>query len=204
MKKIKVFMIVLTAVGVMTTSFAQKIKVKSGEISAIKGQTSINIEYDYEGMAVGKFETQEDYVEKKMTEYDEKEPGKGQKFKDSWYLAQKERFPNKFEQLMNDGFEKLGIKVSQNNTEAKYTFIVKTTFTEPGFNVGVMRRPAFTNIILKIVETTNKDNVVCEISSDANPGQDFAGFDFDASYRIAESYAKCAKSLAKVMSKQLK
>jgi len=197
-------MLLFVSVGLSSTGYSQKIKIKSGDLSSVKGQTSINIEYDYEGMAVGKFESQEAYIEKKMTEYDEKEPGKGQKFKDSWYLAQKERFPNKFEQLMNDGFEKAGIKVSQNNTEAKYTFIVKTTYTEPGFNVGVMRRPAFTNIVLKIVETSNKDNVVCEISSDANPGQDFAGFDYDASYRIAESYAKCAKSLAKYMLKNWK
>ena len=204
MKNIKVIMILFVSMGIFSSGYAQKIKMKTGKLDPIKGQTTINVEYDYEGMGVGKFKTQEEYLEEGAKKRDEKEAGTGQKFKDSWYNAQKEKYPAKFEELMNKGLEGLGITVAQNSADAKYTFIVKTPFTEPGFNVGVMRKPAFTNITLMVVETANRDNIVAEISSNGNPGQDAMGFDFDASFRIAESYAKCGKSLAKYISKQLK
>lgn len=204
MKNLKVIMILYVSFGFLSMGYAQKIKTKSGDLSSLKDQTSINVEYDYEGMGVGKFKTQEEYLEDGAKKREEKEAGTGQKFKDSWYNAQKVKYPEKFEELMNKGLEGKGMKISQNNADAKYTMIVKTTFTEPGFNVGVMRKPAFTNITINIVETTAKDKILCQITSENNPGQDAMGFDFDASFRIAESYAKCGKSLAKFMSKQLK
>ena len=204
MKNLKLFVALLISISIVSIGYSQKIKLKTGNLSALKGQTSINVEYDYEGMGVGKYRTQEEYIEDGFKEREEKEAGTGQKFKDSWYNAQKEKYPNKFEELMNKGLEGNGMKISQNNSSAKYTLIVKTTFTEPGFNIGIMRKPAFTNIDVYVVETANKDNIIAQISSDANPGQDAMGFDYDASFRIGESYAKCGKSLAKFISKNLK
>ena len=52
---------------------AQKVKVTEGSIDAIKGETSINLEFTYDNMKVGKFDKEEDYVSKKKEEYNKKE-----------------------------------------------------------------------------------------------------------------------------------
>ncbi len=73
--------------------------------------------------------------------------------------------------------------------DAKYTLIVHTTYVEPGFNVGVMRKNAYLNYKIDLVETAGKKSVAEIILSNVAGGQ-FGGFDYDSGTRIAESYAK--------------
>lgn len=61
----------------------------------------------------------------------------------------------------------------------KYTLIFKTDFTEPGFNVGVMRKNAVISGEAWIVETANKDHIIAKISVDKALGRTFGGYDFD-------------------------
>lgn len=202
MKNFKLLTAMVVAVFAFTAVSAQKIKVQSGDPGKVAGEKVFNVEYDYEGQAVGKFKTQDEYIAEKVPAYNEKEPGRGDTWKESWYNDQKEKFPAKFEELMNDRLAKSGRSIGQNNSDAKYTMVLKTTFTEPGFNIGITRRPAMINVVLTIVETANRDNVIAVISSDGNPGQDFGGYDFDTGYRISEAYAKCGKELANFLLKK--
>ena len=59
---------------------AQKITVKSGDLSFLKGVTELNVDYDYGNMAVGKFKTEADYIEKKKNEYKDKSQMNGSLF----------------------------------------------------------------------------------------------------------------------------
>lgn len=54
---------------------------ESGSIDAVKSEKKVNIQYDYSSFGVGKFKTEAEYVDAKVKEYNEKEPGKGDKFK---------------------------------------------------------------------------------------------------------------------------
>ncbi len=182
---------------------AQKIKIKSGSLDPIKNEKVINIKYDYSDMRVGKFDKEEDYVNKKVTEYNEKEKGKGDLWKKKWIRDREERFEPKFEQLINKYLDKTGISVEESE-DAKYTFILKTTFTEPGFNVYVHRKPALIDVELTIVETANPDNVIAVIESKKNTGTSMGMDDYDTGARIREAYAKCGKELGKYISKKLK
>jgi len=94
------------------------------------------------------------------------------------------------------------VYVSEENADAKYTMIVKTTFTEPGFNVYVTRKPAVINVIIDIVETKNPENVVVSISSKNNKGTALGMNDMDTGVRITEAYAKCGKEIGKYLSKK--
>lgn len=78
---------------------------------------------------------------------------------------------------------------------------IHTTFIEPGFNVGVMRRPAFIN--LEVTFTKGEEELVV-LSATKAPGADAMGFDFDTGYRISEAYAKAGKSLGKFILKNAK
>ena len=92
-------------------SFAQKIKVTSGDLDFLKGQTAINVEYNYDNMGVGKFDKEEDYINQKVEDYNKKEAGRGDKWKESWIGDREERFEPKFEELINKNLEKSNVKV---------------------------------------------------------------------------------------------
>ncbi len=176
--------------------FAQKIKLESGSIDAIKKEKKLNVQYDYSSFGVGKMKTEEEYLKKKSDEYNEKEPGKGEKFREGWIGARKERYEPKFESLINDVLKKSGVSVG-NNPDAKYTLIVKTTFVEPGYNIGIMKQAAYVSFEYIFVETANPSTIVAKLSQQKVPGSQVMGYDYDAGTRIAESYAKGGKMLGK-------
>lgn len=194
-------------IGLASMSYAQKITTLEGKLSELKGEKFFNIQYDYSDMRVGKFEKEEDYVTKKQTEYNEKykndDPGKGDRWKESWYGDRSGRFEPMFEKLMNKYLEKPGVYVG-NEKPAKYTIIVHTTFTEPGFNIYVTKKPADIHVTVKIVETENPDNVICELVSKNNPGRTYGMGDFDTGLRISEAYAMAGKGLGKYFAKAWK
>ena len=196
--------------GVLFTSFAQmmqfgasKVILKSGDLTKIKGEKNIKLEYDYSKMKVGAFNSEEEYVNSKVKEYNEKEKGKGDKWKQGWEDARKEKFQPKFVELFNKKVSKCGIIAVENPSKVKYTLIVKTTFTEPGYNVGIMKKPAYVNFEFFLVETDAPSTIVAELYLNNVTGYQAMGFDFDAGSRIAESYAKGGKMLGAFIAKEL-
>ena len=74
MKKILSLVIVgLFSIGLVS---AQKVKVLKGDLAFLKGQSKLNVEYVYDGMKVGKKQTEEEYIKEKTTEANKKEAGK--------------------------------------------------------------------------------------------------------------------------------
>ncbi|WP_342084183.1 hypothetical protein [Dyadobacter sp. OTU695] len=185
-------------------SLAQRVDLRSGDVGVLSGQKTVNVEYDYSEFGVGKFATEQEYLDKKSAEYNAKEAGKGDAWKKAWVEDRKARYEPKFEELFNKGLQDKGITVVNARPDAQYTLIVKTKFIEPGFNVGVMRKNAYVDFEVDLVESANKSNKVAEIGMRNVPGGQFGGFDFDTGVRIAESYAKAGKSLAAFLDKKLK
>ena len=200
---IKITLSLLLIAGAGLTSMAQKIRTESGDLSFLKGQTELNIRYDFSDFQVGGFASEEDYKNKKIKEYNEKEAGRGDTWEKSWERDKKERFPNKFEELFDKGLNGK-IHAAQNNEKAAYTLIVKTTFIEPGFNVGVVRRNAAVAFEYIFVESGDDSKVMAKLKQPNVPGSQFGGYDFDTGTRISESYAKGAKMLAAHMLKNMK
>jgi len=200
----KILKTVLVAVIVFaaTSVYAQKIKVKDGDLGFLKGQSEILLEYDYSDMAVGKFDKEEDYIAKKVAEYNEKEPGKGDSWAENWVADREGRFHPKFEELANKYLAKANCNADQTNINAPYTAIVKVVFTEPGFNVGVMRKDAMINLEISFVETENRDNVLAVMTMTNVPGRDAMGNDYDTGYRISEAYAKGGKEFGAYLVKK--
>ena len=181
--------------------FAQKAKVYEGNFKALKGEKMINVEYDYSNTSVGKFDKEQDYLDEKVKEKNEEEAGTGDSWLIKWKSDREERFEPKFEELMNEYLGEEGIKVGK-YPDAKYTIILKTTHTEPGWNVGVMRKSASIDTDIWLVET-GKDNALGKLALNKVPGRDAWGLDFDTGYRLQEAYAKCGKSLAKYLTKKV-
>ena len=101
MKKLKLGLLFIAGFSLTTT--AQKIRTESGDLSFLKGQTELNIKYDFSDFQVGGFSSESEYKNKKIKEYNEKEAGRGDTWEKSWERDKRERFPNKFEELFDKG-----------------------------------------------------------------------------------------------------
>lgn len=178
---------------------AQKIKLVEGDLKALKGQTELKTEFTYDNMTVGKDRAEADYIAEKKVKYNEKEAGRGDKWEKAWVDDRKERFEPQFRELFakHSGISTVG-------ENAPYTLIFKTTRTEPGFNVGVMRQPAFIDGEAWIVDSKDKNKVIAKITIKNSPGRDAMGFDFETGSRLQESYAKAGKELGGFIKKQTK
>jgi hypothetical protein len=181
------------------TANAQKIKLIEGDLSPLKGQTEIKMEFTYDNMAVGKFKNEADYIASKKKDLNEKEAGRGDSWEKNWKDDRKDRFEPQFRELFAKHSE-----LSTVGENSKYTLIFKTTRTEPGFNIEVMRRPAFIDGEAWVVETANPSKVISKISVIKAPGRDVFGFDYETGARLMEAYAKAGKELGGFVRSKIK
>lgn len=189
----------LLAGSLLTMSLsAQKITVASGSVAPLKDQKVIHFTYTYDDMRVGKM-SETEYVEKKTGEYNEKEPGRGDYWAVAWQEDRPMRFQPKFEELFDKYMEDYGVLAGPED-QAVYCVEINTDFTEPGFNVGVMRRNASIDLTCRVVkiDTGEQVAVVKIVGSSAN---NFMGTDFDTGFRIQECYAKAGREFAQFLVK---
>ncbi|GAA0542311.1 hypothetical protein GCM10009415_25460 [Chitinophaga japonensis] len=177
---------------------AQRLKLTTGNLDVLEGQTEINTEFTYENLKVGKFDQEDEYIRQKTEEYNKKEAGRGDTWAKAWKDDRAARYEPKFIELFNDN----GDLKAGHQPNAKYTLIFKTSFIEPGFNVGVWRKNASMNGEVWIVETAHPGKPLAKIAVDKAQGRIFGGFDFDTGVRIAEAYADAGKALGKFISKK--
>ncbi|MDR1056245.1 MAG: hypothetical protein LBL90_10615 [Prevotellaceae bacterium] len=195
----KKLLITFTLVFVSLGAFSQKIKVISGSIDFLKNEKSIMTVFTYEDMQVGSMR-EADYIKEKVEKNNEKEAGKGDKWLESWIQDRTRRFEPKFIELYNEYINKKNGPVI--GGESNYIMMVNTHFSEPGFNVGIVRKNASVSLTCKFI---NKEigEEVANIAVTNSSANSFWGTDFDTGYRLQESYAKAGRELAKFFIKQL-
>src|SRR6056297_136150 len=97
--RLKLFLLIVAA-GFALQSSGQKLK-QDGDLSFLKGQQQVNVEFDYEGVMVGK-KTEAEYVEEKIAEREEKAGmGEGEKWHDRWLNDRPTRYEPAFLELLN-------------------------------------------------------------------------------------------------------
>lgn len=198
MKKTIATFLLLSCIA--TLSFAQSIVLTSGSVDFIKDQKVIDFFFTYDEMLVGKL-TEQEYVDKKTTEYNKKEDGKGEQWKAAWYGDRKERFEPKFLELFDKYMNEVGIAAGTEG--AKYRIEINTDFTEPGWNVGVMRQNASVDLSCKVKDIETGEQVASIRIRNAS-ANNFWGTDFTSGYRVQETYAKAGRELAKFLIKKAK
>ncbi|MBU2916021.1 MULTISPECIES: hypothetical protein [Reichenbachiella] len=180
--------------------YSQKLKVTSGKLKALSAYKSYNMEYTYhEDLKIGK-KSEEEYLSEKQTDKNEKEAGSG----DAWVAAWHEnkeggKFFEKFETLFNDVLSGDGVTASRDNEGADCTLKLEVYFLDPGYHIGISSKPAYVSMTATFV-ADGQEIAVVDLSK--APGQGAGGYDFDAAYRISESFAKTGKTLGKELSKQ--
>ena len=189
MKRFTGLLLVTCLLGLQTN--AQKVKTTSGNDDILKSESSINIEFNYDNISVGKYKNEPEYIAAKTEEYNKKESGKGDSWAASWKNDRESRYQPKFIELFTLSS---GMSVAK---DAKYTMIVKTISIEPGWNIGISRKNAEIDLEVWIVETANKSSKLATFTISNVPGGTAFGYDFDTGLRISEAYAKAGKSLGK-------
>lgn len=193
--------LVMAAGLIAFSGMAQKIKVEKGDLSILKGQKTVNVEFVYDNLKIFKENRSEaDYVGERKKELNEKGEGKGDAWEKKWFASRELTWEPKFMELIN---RNKAVKFKQGDTGAKYTLVVESVWLYPGYNVGVMKQGSKLDTDLKIVPTDDKGNTLVEISAKGAPGDTYQGT-FSNEDRIGESFAKTGKTLAKEIDKKLK
>lgn len=197
--------LMLTLLVTFSLTMAQKTKIESGDFKFLAGVNEVNVEFDYSNLKLMKENlTEEQYVANRTTELNEKK-GFGDIWKKKWQGSKEMIWNPKFLELINvvSLKEKTNISFQENLSSAKYTLIVEVVWIYPGWDAGVMKQPAKVTTNLKIVETANRSNVLVVMSSENAPGDQW-GNNYSNENRIGEGFAKTAKTLAKIIAKQIK
>jgi len=184
--------------------FSQKANVIKGDWSDLKGITEFNLEFDYSDLEIPKFDSEEAFLEDKMAKRDEKEPGTGEKFKESWFSDRENYYEPRFIETFNDRYKDGLVKVDRDLGNAEYTMKVHTTFIYPGYNVGVVRKNSKLEVTLSVYKNDSPDDIIFEVDYTKIEGAGNAGYDFNSGQRIADAYIIFARRLTKDMYKNNK
>jgi hypothetical protein len=193
--------ILLLLAGILVFQLqAQKIKLTDGSLSQLKGQDQFDISFTYaKNLKVGKL-SEEKYIEKKMADAEEREPGTGEKWKSMWYEDRTVHFEPMFLELLNANSNDVIFR--EGISGAQYMMVVNTVFIEPGFNVGVAKKNASIDLEIKIVPVDDQSKVLATIMIYGSPGRSWGYGDYDTGIRVGEAYAKAGKELGKFLVKK--
>jgi len=198
MKTIKIYLAVAAMLFGSITGFAQEVDLTKGDLSVLKGETSINFEFTYEKMAVGDFSKEAEYIKKKIQDENAKDPPNGDKWAAEWEDQKKNYFGDKF---MLGFFKSFELKYDKT---AKYTLIFNTKALEPGYQVGVSKRNAGVDGTLTLIETGKPEKKLAVLYVERKPESMFRGAAFDAKSRIGDAYFVDGLAVGKFFKKNTK
>ena len=187
-----------------TIMFSQKANVTKGDWSDLKGITEFNLEFDYSDLEIPKYDSEEAFLEDKIAKREEKEPGTGEKFRESWFSDRENYYEPRFIETFNDRYKDGLVKVDRDLGNAEYTMKVHTTFIYPGYNVGVVRNNSKLEVTLSVYKNDSPDDVIFEVDYTKIEGAGNGGYDFNSGQRIADAYIIFARRLTKDMYKNNK
>ena len=187
-------LLILAFVAVSGASFAQKLKLKNGDLSVLKGQKEVLVKFTYEGLKIGKMPVEE-YVNKKVTEKNKKKPGSGDQWLKKWQRDLDSVFPRHFVNHFNAMGKLKHVKMHRTG-DAKYMFVVNTTFIEPGYNVGISSKRASANMVVTLVAVSDPGKPLATITISKSPGNSMFGANYSSADRIAGCFETAGEYLA--------
>lgn len=188
MKKLGFLLLVLSTAFVS----AQRFTVLAGDLKNLKGISEYIVTFDYVGLEVEGFETEEAYLAEKMEKREKYE--RSEAFRKNWYEDRAYKYEPKFMDSFNKRFEKGEIKAGVNRA-AKFTMHIKTTHIYPGYAVVAGASPAKVSAIVTVFETMKPSNVLVSLEFKNTIGLEQGTFAFDQGFRIAGAYEKLAKNI---------
>jgi hypothetical protein len=196
----------VTVLLVPVALMAAKAKLVSGDLAVLKGQTTINVEFDYAGMTVGGKATPEtQWLAGEVAKRNGKKAGSGDAFQATWVSSRAELYAPRFLEELNKELEKAGAKAALGAGAAKYTLIVRTVQVEPGATIG-FNTQAWATLDVRLVDTATKDVALATIGIEKiRPATKKVGGiklgGYDAESRLAECYDDGGEALGELLVK---
>lgn len=193
--------IILSSLAVLMTMtmFSQKGKVLEGEWKSLSGINQFDLEFDYSNVEIPEFDKEIDYINQKMKEKEEDKLGTGKVWKEKYFADRANYFEPKFIESFNKRDDQ---KVSKSFDDEDHIMKVFITRSYNGWNVGVMRKAARIDANISIYKRGNHAPIFSVAYEDVK-GADALGYDFESHVRVAEAYAKLAKSFMKDFKKKV-
>lgn len=185
---------------------AAKAKLASGDLAVLKGQTTINVEFDYAGMTVGGKGTPEtQWLADEVAKRNGKKAGSGDAFQTTWVSSRTELYAPRFLEELNKELAKAGTTAALGAAAAKYTLIVRTVQVEPGATIG-FNTQAWATLEVRLVDTATKDVALAAIGIEKiRPATKKVGGiklgGYDAESRLAECYDDGGEALGELLVK---
>jgi hypothetical protein len=195
MKRLSVILIVCAFLFPAGNVSAQKLK--AGDLKMLKGQSTLNIQYDYSHMKVGR-KNADDYVIDGIAARNKKKAGSGDEWAVKWRTDRTDRYQPTFEKNFNGKTSVAGTIVKEGASDAKYTLIVKVLFFEPGFQTGVdISKKASLDMQIDVVETSAPDKILATVEYKKIPSVNMMGFDFDTGTRVQSCFDRAGDNFGK-------
>jgi hypothetical protein len=170
------------------TASAQE-KVLEGSFKNLSGISNYNVVFDYSGMKVYDYESEEAFFKDKI---DRRGTDKAEEFKNKWFGDREALYEPKFIAYFNERMK--GKVTAAKNTTAPHTILVKSTWLYPGYSFGVGKEEAKISAVLTVYETANPANVLLKVEYDRSIGLEPTEKSGDTGYRIAGAYEKLARN----------
>ena len=191
----KIILLIAVSLSILSATNAQKIKVISGDMSFMKDLAEISVVFEFpDDMKYGKM-TLEEYIKKEKSKREAKKEGDGDVWEEK-FIGDQERFKSQFIYAM----EKYAgdLYITEDDPDYKYTMIVKTTFTEPGFNFGFRSKNSAIDLVISYVETEKLEEPIAVMSIKKAPGAAHP----DKGERVSDAYFTAAQHLGKYLKKK--
>ncbi len=198
--------VAVTLLLVPVALMAAKAKLVSGDLAVLKGQTTIDVEFDYTGMTVGGKGTPEtQWLADEVAKRNGKKAGSGETFQATWVSSRTELYAPRFLEELNKELAKAGAKAALGAGAAKYTLIVRTVQVEPGATIG-FNTQAWATLDVRLVETAKKEVALATIGIEKiRPATKKVGGiklgGYDAESRLAECYDDGGEALGELLVK---
>jgi hypothetical protein len=179
-------LLVLLLCAVSTTTFGQKAKLKQGSLKPLFSETSLNYEFSYDSLIVGDTTSEKVFLEKRRKRFNDLNEGMGDGYVTEWYEARKSKYEPSFLYYFGKASG-----ITKNSPDSKYTVIVKTMTTEPGWNFGVATSDGKVGGELLIVETKDRSKLIAKIVFSHR--SDDVGVDAAFVNRLQQAYVNAAK-----------
>jgi hypothetical protein len=187
------------------------IKLTSGSLDFLNQENQVNVEFVYDGMTVcsdkktkKEPESEQDFVARKAAEYNQKAAGRGDTWRENWVGDRAAVLQPKFCELLNKylSAKKMDLQFGSFKN-AKYTLILKTTYTEIGWKFSdIIKHPFLINAQASLVETQSPAMARAEISITASGSAD--GSDFSTRRGLVEAYGNAGKELGSLLARKAK
>ncbi|MDR1345227.1 MAG: hypothetical protein LBK03_00790 [Bacteroidales bacterium] len=193
--------IVMTILGVN----AQKYKILEGTLSGLKGETELNVVFDYTNLKVEN-SPEKKFVTQQVAEKNKEKKGEGDEWKTAWETTDRtDLYEPRWFNDFNGEASKIGLTAGYDMENANYTATCKAIhIVNIGVAAGPFSQPA--EVEMEVVITkTGESTVLARISiTKAKTGSYDLGDMFVENRRICSAFGTTGDGLAKCIIKNTK